>query len=157
MGLDVWQIDYEDRDSYRVLADSAAHALEAVKPLRDRRIVSRGDSSSDQLAVPVIELRRLCAVHGDVLVPKDGETAKALGSILAERERQMGPENWSRSHDDQHDEGQLAKMACFYLGLGPWPFNEAGPRREGKTVKRAAVIAAALLVAEVERLARLGL
>ena len=84
--------------------------------------------------------------------------------VARERERQMGAEGWSRDHDDTHGRGELALAgACYaapkYVGFAgavfgslPWPWDRSWwkPRDE----RRNLVKAAALIVAEIERIDR---
>ena len=109
----------------------------------------------------------------------DPETQKVIDEIAAERARQMtqegwedehgNPEGWSRKHDDrEHFQGHLARAAAAYAvnatelrdivilrtrlpkWLWPWEeqwWNPKNPRRD-------LVRAAALIVAEIERLDR---
>lgn len=96
--------------------------------------------------------------------PKLTEAAK---DILAERERQMQVEGWTPEHDDQHTVMELATAAgCYALSATPkltspeiaelfekiWPWDrnwfKPGSHR------RNCVKAAALLLAEIERLDR---
>lgn len=79
-----------------------------------------------------------------------------VGEIAIERLRQITVEGWDHGHDDEHDEGALADAAAFYASvknigsLWPWDpmYIKNHPRR------RQLVIAAALLVAEIERMDR---
>lgn len=100
-----------------------------------------------------------------------------IEEIAVERRRQISEEVWTPHHDDTHDRGQLAKAAasyavfstlhCIYRGpnrldceseesawarhLWPWEdgwWKPSTPRRE-------LIKAAALIVAEIERLDRL--
>lgn len=92
--------------------------------------------------------------------------AKALADVATERKRQISAEGWSPEHDDEHNDGSLAKAAACYAvgyrihasngedGLRPawlwprgWEFNPDDRRRE-------LVKAGALIVAEIERLDR---
>lgn len=102
--------------------------------------------------------------------------AEALKEVEAERERQKAVEGWSEEHDDTHTLGEMALAAASYalsaafpadvtihriptdrLAAAVWPwdyhywFKDAGPARR-KLVK-----AAALIVAEIERLDRRAL
>ena len=90
--------------------------------------------------------------------------------IARERERQMTQEGWTPEHDDRHSDGELARAAAGYaLNAGterwvklmrsasadnppawwPWPdwWKPKNPRRD-------LVRAAAMIVAEIERLDR---
>ena len=92
----------------------------------------------------------------------------AIVEILAERFRQVSQEGWSPEHDDQHNDGALACAAACYAakaedqqkdrptldgfppGFWPWDeawWNPADPRRN-------LIKAAALVLAEIERLDR---
>lgn len=102
--------------------------------------------------------------------------SQALKDIAAERERQASDEGWTPEHDDSHTDGSLAQAAAAYTlvsiadprirehaRLGQlmqtpyasiWPhawsrrwFKPTDPRRD-------LVKAAALIVAEIERLDR---
>lgn len=103
--------------------------------------------------------------------------SKAADDVLAERARQMGAEGWSTEHDDtEHDEQQLARAAYCYVGhyfmrswlVDPpngdpikyvssdeppdWPW--LSDWWKPKNPRRDLVRAAALLIAEIERLDR---
>lgn len=100
----------------------------------------------------------------------------AARDVLAERERQVSAEGWTPEHDDKHDDGSLAlagacyasnaatwashgtarlrtryaeisKMACFRW---PWPREWWKPKDQRRDLVRAA----ALILAEIERLDR---
>lgn len=93
----------------------------------------------------------------------------ALNDIAAERARQISAEGWTPEHDDEHSTGEMASAAACYARRaamqarnpgqqgGPvsfWPWDlkwwkPSDPRRN-------LVKAAALIVAEIERLDRLA-
>jgi hypothetical protein len=92
--------------------------------------------------------------------------SNAIADIAAERERQVTVEGFGEAHDDEHAEGELAMAAaCYALHstgkkrfsgfpstiLWPWAFLWWRP----KDRRRDLVRAAALIVAEIERLDRL--
>lgn len=102
--------------------------------------------------------------------------ASAVADIIAERQRQISKEGWTLEHDDEHEDGSLADAAACYaattrafkaeefagVGYKPytsysdlWPASWSDhwfrPKRDRR---RRLVIAAALLVAEIERLDR---
>ena len=100
----------------------------------------------------------------------------AVLDVLAERQRQIVVEGWTSEHDDQHDDGQLALAACCYalpeyhqsirtaahpmmpqptLVERLWPWN--ADWWKPSDVRRDLVKAAALIVAEIERLDRAAL
>lgn len=83
-----------------------------------------------------------------------------LARIKVERQRQVFEEGWTPEHDQQHSHGELANAAAAYATtndqlahefLAPFPI-----KRAGKDRVRQLVIAGALIVAELERLARAG-
>jgi hypothetical protein len=96
----------------------------------------------------------------------------AATDVLAERQRQITDEGWDAEHDDEHDSGELAAAACAYAlyaadelhpqsqGDGDygrvippmWPFHISWYKPEDP--RRALVKAAALILAEIERIDR---
>jgi len=92
-----------------------------------------------------------------------GDTrAGAARDVLAERRRQIEAEGWTPEHDDAYKRDELACAAACYCmssvgvlfeqfeGMWPWDvnwFKRADPRRD-------LVKAAALILAEIERLDR---
>jgi hypothetical protein len=96
----------------------------------------------------------------------------ALEEIDAERRRQVESEGWTAAHDDDHDAGELAAAAATYainaacvlhplngtpidleeLPFVFWPWDKAWWKP--KSPRRDLVRAAALIVAELERLER---
>lgn len=118
-----------------------------------------------------------CGVCGE---GERGAHSSPMADVAAERERQKAVEGWTPEHDDQHTGGQLAKAAACYAqcaGIGiataaglethyefvaeysragcpsplwPWAAMWWKPR----TPRRDLVRAAALIVAEIERLDR---
>lgn len=89
--------------------------------------------------------------------------SKALEDIAAERRRQVEAEGWTPEHDDAHSNGELAQAAACYARQAvsrasalaiplSWPW-EDGWWKPGSH-RRNLVKAAALMVAEIERLDR---
>ena len=90
------------------------------------------------------------------------EQTAVMAEVAAERRRQTEAEGWTPEHDDEHSRGELARAAVCYAD----PFNE---ERENpppkwpweakwwkpKDRRRDLVRAAALIVAEIDRLDRL--
>jgi hypothetical protein len=81
--------------------------------------------------------------------------------IARERERQIGSEGFDYGHDDQHTRGELATAAaCYALGTPTlsvvtyWPWEKSWWKPKDR--RRDLIRAAALIVAEVERLDRLA-
>lgn len=93
----------------------------------------------------------------------------AIDDVIAERERQKAVEGWTPEHDDTHSDGEMAKAAaCYALNAGrapeyrdnsfirsywPWDWKWWKP----KDRRRDLVRAAALIVAEIERMDRAAL
>ncbi|CAJ7882444.1 Uncharacterised protein [Burkholderia pseudomallei] len=89
------------------------------------------------------------------------EVTDAARDVLDERHRQIDAEGWTPAHDDEHDKCEMALAAIVYtesaVGYHPscpdtWPwspkwFKPTTPRRD-------LVKAAALVIAEIERLDR---
>lgn len=98
---------------------------------------------------------------------------KALNDVIAERERQLNSENHSLSNDDMYEQNELVRAAAGYtnhvVGRG-WIFERTPdlyraevapdfwPWKDGfwkpKSPRQDLVRAAALLLAEIERIDR---
>lgn len=104
-----------------------------------------------------------------------------IAEVAAERARQIAAEGWTLAHDDDHREGELAIAAAVYAAPIPlraeiivpcgcrsvgdcphaafpktkwgdaWPF-DGKPKRKDR--RRDLIRAAALIVAEIERIDR---
>lgn len=109
------------------------------------------------------------------------ETASRAKSVIdeiaVERQRQINKEGWSIAHDDEHGDGSMADAAACYAattrvfkaeefaGVGYRPYtsySDLWPKswadhwfKPRKSRRRKLIIAAALLVAEIERLDRI--
>jgi hypothetical protein len=102
-----------------------------------------------------------------------GQGSAVIEEIAAERRRQVEEEGWSESHDDLHNDGELAAAAgCYALHASGRDdsilrFDEDGTSRrvprgwrwhwkwwKPKDRRRDLIRAAALIVAEIERLDR---
>lgn len=90
---------------------------------------------------------------------------KAADDVLQERVRQVTVEGWTAAHDDEHDSGEMAKAAACYALQSAMPGNQGDYLRfwpaqwdsswwRPKDKRRDLVRAAALLLAEIERLDR---
>lgn len=94
--------------------------------------------------------------------------SKAASDVLQERLRQVQVEGWTTSHDDQHVGFEMTMAACSYAGVaacvmtGEEPIANAPPAFwpwadywwKPSYGRRDLVKAAALLIAEIERLDR---
>jgi hypothetical protein len=90
--------------------------------------------------------------------------SKAVNDVLAERKRQIEAEGWTLDHDDSHTDDNLALAAAWYAlpedcrhqfdvnDFGFWPWERMDYKPKGR--RRDLVRAAALLIAEIERLDR---
>ncbi len=81
---------------------------------------------------------------------------RAIGDVIAERRRQIDVEGWTAEHDDQHTTGGMAlAAACYAAGRSDWwPRSWSLTWWKPKTRRRNLIRAAALIVAEIERLDR---
>lgn len=88
------------------------------------------------------------------------DETQAVQDVVAERRRQVEIEGWSPDHDDAHAGGELAKAAICYadptysLAGVWWPWERHWWKP--KTRRQNLVRAAALLVAEIDRLDRIA-
>lgn len=87
-----------------------------------------------------------------------------IAEIEAERLRQVSAEGWTPSHDDDHNRAELARAAVCYADplnearLNPppkWPWDASWWKPKDR--RRDLIRAAALIVAEIERLDRAAL
>lgn len=98
-------------------------------------------------------------IHSDVPITTDA----VIAEVADERRRQVQTEGFSRSHDDEtHYDGSLAMAAACYAApeeiytntlSDPWPWPDYD-KRDTHSRRRRLVIAAALIVAEIERIDR---
>lgn len=98
--------------------------------------------------------------------PAQQPMTPAAIDVLAERRRQVEAEGWTPEHDDAYDSGSLAKAAaCYALSsvgvrgdddaqLRFWPWLDTWWKPS--TPRRDLVKAGALILAEIERLDRVG-
>ena len=95
-----------------------------------------------------------------------------IDEIAAERDRQITKEGWSFDHDDEHVDGSLAAAASTYAWFGSfgdaerdatnknvavaslWPASWSRRWFKPKSQRRDLIRAAALIIAEIERLDR---
>jgi hypothetical protein len=135
--------------------------------------------TSDQYGPAIAELTKeeLSPLEGALLIDDAVRVTQAMIDVLAERGRQQEVEKFDAHHDDQHVDGELAAAAGIYAlhnsgGLGvrdyipeegePLPSEDAVPRGwpfapdcwKPKDARADYVRAAALLIAEIERIDR---
>lgn len=94
-----------------------------------------------------------------------------IEEIRNERQRQIEVEGWTPEHDDLYFHGEIGLAAACYAAPEPlrkvvdfgdgiertvsaWPWDEKWDKRTKHERRRQLVIAAALIVAEIERLDR---
>ncbi|WP_354675097.1 hypothetical protein [Cupriavidus alkaliphilus] len=107
----------------------------------------------------VTQLRMVQSISGMGAAPG---TTIACYDVQAERMRQIEAEGWTQGHDDEHTSGELTEAAICYIegtttyGHGnkhqrwPWSLMWWKPKNR----RRNSVKAAALLMAEIERIDR---
>lgn len=97
----------------------------------------------------------------------------AIRDVISERARHLSEEGWTPEHDDEHDQGELSCAGAVYALLASSEMlDDDSELREGMTrkarslwpwgvkwlkpgsVRRMLVKAAALIIAEIERLDR---
>jgi len=94
----------------------------------------------------------------------DNDTLPVIVAICDERDRQLKVKGWTRAHDDTHNAGEIALAAAAFAFWGagfhsfawqhyPWPHSGEVLAKQG--AEEALIKAAALCVAEIERLRRL--
>lgn len=104
------------------------------------------------------EIRRLRETQSVLSVAED--------AVIEERRRQVIKEGWTAEHDDEHVGGELAMAGACYAfdgarnggGMGvpkEWPWDAKWWK--SKSYRRDLVRAAALIIAEIERLDRAAL
>jgi hypothetical protein len=92
----------------------------------------------------------------------------ALRDVADERKRQIEVEGWTVEHDDEHSDGEMALAAACYAMAGRyystwtddyvrryWPWSKEWWKPTNK--RRNLIKAAALIVAEIERIDRAAL
>lgn len=104
------------------------------------------------------------AIEAGWIDPTD--QSKALIDVMNERDRQQNEKGWSPEHDDLYVDGELtAAAACYVLHGGGWQNKVLSPLSvlwpwstkwwKPTNPRRDLVKAAALILAEIERLDRI--
>lgn len=136
--------------------------------------VMRRDGSDRITVVAVAEIDEASLRASDCHAVMQAPTA-AVRDVLAERQRQISAEGWTPTHDDQHGDGSLAlAAACYACNAATWAqrapsipalnyekFSAPGFRWpwaqkwwKPKSQRQDLIRAAALILAEIERLDR---
>jgi hypothetical protein len=166
-----------DVDRLREALETALAALEFGRAqLKEYELAATGEVyNSPTINVAIDEARAALSS-----IPAPSTATEAARDVLAERERQKAVEGWTPEHDDTHANFEMARAAAFYAlhtaaDVLPEPSPEAPSHRYGlfltadqawppqwdhltwkkpKGARRNLVRAAALLIAEIERLDR---
>lgn len=132
----------------------------------NRRVVTRSawvnkyagtisNETADEVLQAIAEATALVALRNR-LFADESPVKSPLQDIASERRRQIHEKGWTPEHDDTHDKGELVRAAICYadpsLVDALWPF--VGNFPLGSDRRASLVKAAALLVAEIERLDR---
>lgn len=155
--------------SHRPLVDYARERLEDTEG--EERDGWDGQLSRAVLTISLAEeILRLRAQPAAADARDGGEDGVSL--IAAERRRQIDAEGWTPEHDDQHEDGEMARAAACYAlpderrqyGLGGyfdpmpklWPWDRQWWKPRNSDRVRELVKAGALIAAEIDRLQRLA-
>lgn len=151
------------------------NALQSAKPLlsHDREAIELAatileQSKDNDTRMVASDLRAIVAT-GSCVAPVSTTQPRAIADVAAERQRQKAEEGWTEQHDDGHDSGELAcagaayalNAGCLLYPLNGTPLDEPPEfwmwdRKwwKPKDARRDLIRAAALIVAEIERLDR---
>jgi len=131
-------------------------------PLVDR--VTSGDTIGPGIEQLELLADEICVLFADraARAPAVRMLTDAARDVLAERQRQISAEGWTPEHDDEHDGHEMAHAAACYaypeltalVGVKTWPW--AAEWFKVRDHRSNYVRAAALLLAEIERLDRSG-
>jgi hypothetical protein len=108
--------------------------------------------------------------HAVMAIPPAAAISTAIADVLAERRRQIQVEGWTAEHDDEHDEGDMALAGACYAAsaaatddrvncrsildsvrsMWPWGREWWKPKNQRRDLVRAA----ALVIAEIEKMDR---
>lgn len=163
----------------QIAADAIARAVCARQPVAGPKACEApcpgclGAGRDAVEAMSAAELVIVSAARMQGLLALERAMAGPLGTIAAERRRQVEGEGWTTAHDDTHLGGEMARAAAVYAlnsaGVVRLQFNaetaEVVPQHWPWSLSwyrpaepcRALVKAGALIVAELERLDRAAL
>ena len=133
---------------------------QAVETLDDAgSVIANKNIEIEQLRQRVQELEK---ERDELLAALESNQSRGVRDVIVERRRQINIELWSSHHDDQHSYGEMALAAgcyamfglCFNAGDPPkyWPWDKKWWKPSDK--RRNLVKAAALIIAEIERIDR---
>lgn len=133
--------------------------------------IKRGDFSNERIENDSLKLcinvqngqiEKLTAERDELLAALESNQSRGVRDVIVERRRQINIEGWSSHHDDQHSYGEMALAAgcyamfglCFNAGDPPkyWPWDKKWWKPSDK--RRNLVKAAALIIADIERIDR---
>lgn len=149
-------------DHVALLEDRVKQLTEAVEVQEARLEMAEATKRVSQQRFA--RIRELEEQRGGLLAALGTQAAK---DVFAERQRQITAEGWTPEHDDAHVGGQMAVAAGYYAlacgfpherGIGGgripqyWPWDKEWWKPSDK--RRNLVKAAALILAEIERLDR---
>lgn len=134
------------------------------------RALSINADSPPEAGIAFDEWARLVRLTLESSAHPATDLANAAQDVLAERARQIASEGWTLEHDDEHDPGDLACAGAAYAlsagdAIHPMSQGDGGCQQptfwpwdaewwKPKTPRQDLVRAAALIIAEIERLDR---
>lgn len=145
------------------LCHHCSDQIELADPIRAVVVENLETGESDDEVDPPYEVVSLRA-RVDALTAALG--SDAMRDVAAERRRQFEVEGWTPENDDEHTQGEMAQAAaCYALNVQRipircgdstlWPKGWDESWFKPKDRRRDLVRAAALLLAEIERLDRI--
>lgn len=169
---DAWNQKESDEREALPPADFAHSAARGILfDLCDRHTIKRGFYNVDEavrfeIVETLAKIIRAAAI--EEMFPKhELDVTAAVFDVIRERRRQVNVKGYGPGHDDRYHRGELARAAAvyalnaamhgwtekwlkFYNWVWPWKNSHFKPR----TPRRSLVKAAALCIAEIERIDR---
>ena len=144
-------------------------ALELARKIETECVMTAANFKNGLLDYEGFRTHKAAEIIAAALAERDAEIERlrggVVGEVATERQRQKEVEGWTTEHDDSHREGQMATAAaCYALGdtdikdpvdgglINIWPWDIVWWKPKDR--RRDLVRAAALIVAEIERLDR---